>query len=118
MPGLRIRSVLAASDLSRDSDHLILSAGVIALAAGADLHVVHAFQFPRLSRGVTETFQEHVANSDHALLEQLHRAAPLGTRIGSHRVSLLSPFRAILQRAEEVAADLIVLGPHGEHTTE
>ena len=43
-----IRSILVATDLTPASDEVVRAAAGIAAARGADLHLLHAFDFPSL----------------------------------------------------------------------
>lgn len=113
---LTIRSILVATDLSEESDYLLRAAAAVTSAVGAGLHVVHAFDFQPLPYREAEpagsTFPERVAAAERALDEQIRRAIPSGVAVASCRVVIYVAHKAILDRAEQVAADLIVLGPH------
>lgn len=118
MPRRGIQSVLVASDLSHASDEVVRSAAGFAERSGAALHVLHAVEhvgrpfshadFPlvRLS-GMMQLARER-------LHEQLRRTLPDGVATRSVRVDSGNAVATILQRAAEVEADLVVVGPHRE----
>lgn len=116
------RSILAATDLSEASDAVLRAAGCLAAASGATLHVVHAFDLPATpyvdattGLGTTtglETFPERVRDARVALQAQCIRALPDGVEPATREVVIYVAHRAIVERAQAVEADLIVLGPH------
>jgi nucleotide-binding universal stress UspA family protein len=115
MPSMDIHAVLAATDLTEGSDEVLRAAAALADAAGASLHVVHAFDldltaYPELDG--TPTFQGRIARAEEALAAQLARTVPDGAGAASRQVVVYVAHRAILDRAAEVRADVIVLGPH------
>ena len=116
MCSLTLRSILAAADLSAASYEVLESAGALAALTGADLHVVHAFGFDRtpfeLAATNPVTFPRMMHNVERTLEEQIQSVVPPEVRIASRRVIQNAPARAILQRASEIGADLVVLGPH------
>lgn len=105
----RIEVVLVADDLSEDAATVVRSAGALADLAEAELHVVHAIDPPEHGAGpgpaelqhVRETVESHLADTlpDDAEVRTSHVAAG-----PAHEV--------ILKRAQELGADLIVIGPH------
>ncbi|HEU4455704.1 MAG TPA: universal stress protein [Longimicrobium sp.] len=111
----QIRSVLAATDLTRASDDVLRAAAGLASAAGAKLHVVHAFDldltpYPELEG--PPSFHGRFTQAEDALAAQLARTLPPGVEVASREVVIYLAHRAILDRAAEVAADVVVLGPH------
>jgi nucleotide-binding universal stress UspA family protein len=112
MVASKIRSVLVASDLKEGSDTVMESASVIATVTGADLHAVHAIELPPLEYSSGRSLQNDILSAEGALAEQAVRCAPRGDGLRSRSATILAPHRAIIERAIEVSADLIVLGPH------
>jgi nucleotide-binding universal stress UspA family protein len=115
MDPLEIRSILVATDLSEASNEVLHAASAVARRTGAALHALHVYDFPPnpyidLPRGAA-TFQDRIHASEMALDQQL---AAAGVSAESRQVVIDVPHRAILARALGVAADLIVLGPHGK----
>lgn len=106
------RSVLVATDLSDDSDMLVEAAVEIASRSGAALHVVHSADvLSAEASGAHGTFEERVARGAAAMEQQISRVVPPTLAAGRH-VGASAPHITILEQAEKVSADLIVLGPH------
>jgi nucleotide-binding universal stress UspA family protein len=114
----KIRSILVATDLTEASDEVVRAAAPLAAARHADQHVLHAFDFPSVSitgRDVpAASFQGRVEAAERKLDEQLGRTLPEGAKAASRRVEIYVAHRAIVDVAEGVGADLIVLGPHSK----
>lgn len=118
-----IRTVLAATDLSDSSDGVLRSAARLARATGASLHVVHAFELPPpaplgdVPAALPDIgfWEGRMRDAEHSLDAQLARALEPGTDAESRRLEVYAAHRAIAERAEQVGADLVVLGPHRRH---
>lgn len=114
-PRRTILSILAASDLGPASDKVVRSAAALAGRLGAELHLLHALDLEKLpppaGAGGDTSFPERTRQAERALTEQAERAAS-PVRPASLRVVNYVPDRAIRDRAAEVSADLIVVGPH------
>lgn len=96
---LRLRSVLVATALDPTSRPALLAGARLAPLAGAELHLLHA----------TDTA---IANGAGRLKEELRLASAEAPEASSVCVSSGDPATAILERADRVAADVIVVGPH------
>lgn len=110
-----IRSVLAATALAEAGDEALHVAGTLAAAAQAELHVIHALDldlgaYPEL--GDSPDFPGRIAQVEEALARQLRRTLPPGVEAATREVVIYLAHRAILDRATDVRADVIVLGPH------
>ncbi|MEX2571088.1 MAG: universal stress protein [Gemmatimonadota bacterium] len=115
IPATQIRSVLVASDLLEGSDDLLRSASELALATEAELHVVHAYGEPSvLSREPRELLdvQRQVHERRARLHDQVARSVRPGIRTGIIRVSTGTPSASILEAADDIRADVILLGAH------
>jgi len=116
MPHRIVGSILAATDLTEGSDVVLRAAGWLARALCAELHVVHALEFPFADfpglRGTTASFRDRAGEAVEFLDEQIARTLPPGTVAASRQVLIRRAPRAIFDRAREVEADLVVLGPH------
>ena len=113
----KIRSILVATDLTPLSDEVVRAAGGIAAAKGAELHVLHAFDFPDDTDGRTEgarpaSFQDRIGAAEKALEEQVARAVPAGVTVASRRVEIFVAHRAIIDAAQAAGAELVVMGAH------
>lgn len=115
----RIRSILVATDLSQAADSVVRAAGALAELTGAQLHVVHAFDM-ELAPYTTHDpnlpgLNDWVRSTEGRLDEQITRALPANAApVTSRTVIVDRAHRAIEQRTEAIAADLIVLGRHRE----
>lgn len=111
-----LRSVLAATDLGPSGAAVLRAAAQLAAAAGAELHVVHAFDLDLAAYPEAHpdrpTFQGRIAGAQAQLAAQLREALPGGAEAASREVVIFTAHRAILDRAGQVRADVIVLGPH------
>jgi nucleotide-binding universal stress UspA family protein len=111
-----IRSILAASDLTEASDEVLRAAASLAAQAGAELHVLHSFDFQPLpyTNGTPtgDGFPERIRAAEQALDDQIHRSVRPELNIASRQVVIYVAYKAILERATQVSADLVVLGPH------
>jgi universal stress protein E len=122
------RAVLAASDLTPASDAVARAAARIAAAAGAELHLLHAYEavFPSFPSSPDRAFapeeeppapvpfRARLAEAEAALWTQLRRAMPDAPAPDGSAVEVDAPYRAILRRARQLDAGLVVLGPHRE----
>ncbi len=113
-----LRVILAATDLTERSDAVLRGAAALAALARAQLHVLHAVEFQALPytdlQSSTPLVQEWVGSAQRSLQEQIRRAIPTGAARVSWEVVIHAPHLAILERADMLGADLIVLGPHRE----
>lgn len=115
---LPIRTILVATDLSDASDEVLRSAARIAAVAGAELHLIHAKEPTSDLPGMRETaleMQSRMHDSRDRINEQLERTST-ADRIATARLLFDSPHRAIQERARQVGADLIVIGPNRDRS--
>lgn len=96
---LRLTSVLVATDLGPASRPALRTGARLAALAGARLHLLHA----------TDTA---IADGAGRLKEQLRLASADAPEPASVLVASGRPAAAVLERAERVAADAIIVGPH------
>jgi nucleotide-binding universal stress UspA family protein len=121
-----IRSVVAATDLSPAADRTIEVTAQIARRLGARLHVVHAVgptpasSLRMLDAGTGSTGSSRSAGAGTPALEleaQLARTLREGDPFVPALVPGHSPAHAISAHANEMEADLIVIGTPGEGKT-
>ena len=115
---LPIRTILIATDLSDASDEVLRSAARIAAVAGAELHLVHAKEQASDLPGMRETaveMQARMHGSRDRISEQLARTSTTDS-IATARLHFDLPHRAIQERARQVGADLIVIGPNRDRS--
>ncbi|HEV2736789.1 MAG TPA: universal stress protein [Longimicrobiaceae bacterium] len=109
------RSILAASDLTPASDGAVRTAAAIAERTGAALHLLHACDFAvvhDLGGGAAPSFEGHLRAAAEALEAQAARAVPAGVEVASREVTVYAKHHAILEQADALGAELVVLGPH------
>ncbi len=115
-----IRTILVAVDFSEHSDAAADAAATLAKQLGAEVHVVHAFdlRIPMLTPYEVAIPEPYIEESREAAVAKLSAVAKKiqdeGIRVESHMAEA-PPARAIANAAEQVGADLIVIGTRG-HT--
>lgn len=112
--------ILVGTDFSDFSKEALDYAILLAKHFGADLYLVHAFEEPVYIPGVTSLAGPGTVEWVHAFREaerkRLETLAAEARRQGIEVRPILkegAPFREIPKAAEELKADLIVLGTHG-----
>lgn len=111
---IRLRRLVAASDLSEESDSGLQAAAELARAAAADLTLFHCVTQPVFPFWTGVVGEETITNwtrSAHTDLEWQARRV-LGEHAATLEVTVGEPAREIADYAERIAADLLVLGPH------
>lgn len=117
-----MKTIVAAVDFSNATPGVLATAGKLAKAFGAQLHLIHVIepQVPYTAYGFTpEEFStvpyydtEMRTRADQKLLEL---KAQFGTEIPPVITQLVDggPLHATVEYVEKVGADLVVLGSHG-----
>lgn len=100
---LTLKSVLVASDLDASSASALRTAARLATLAEARLHLVHVADQP-------------VSSGEARLRELFRETAPDGPGLESAQVVRGTPAEAIVDRAAQVDADVVILGPHRRGT--
>jgi len=114
-----IRTILFATDFSESSDFSIQHAILFATKFKAQLHILHVvnepvdlsgFYVPHIS---FEKLEEEIAEGARKMMENFCRSH-LGD-FEHFETSVISgvPFNVILDKAEELKADMIIMGTHG-----
>ena len=111
------KNIVAALDGSTRSPAVLARAVEVARASGGKLHLVRAMSVPLDLPALTWTLRGEDLGSflvDHGLQELRLAAqhAPEGVVVDVHS-RLGKPWQVICEVAEELGADLIVLGSHG-----
>jgi nucleotide-binding universal stress UspA family protein len=107
------RKILLATDGSEDAELAGLAAASLAVEAGAELHVVHAWESVPHPVVDAESYEEEAAR---VLKVQAGRVADAGAAVGETHLVMGPPVDAILDLGEEMGADLLVLGSRGRGT--
>ena len=110
--------ILVAIDLSEDSSRIVLRARAVASGAGAQLHIIHVIEplsfayggdIPMDFSGIQDEIYQQAS-------QQLQRFAEGNAIDEAHRHIVMGrPEVEIHGKAEELEADLIVVGSHGRH---
>lgn len=125
----RLKTVLIGTSLGEESDQVVRAGVAVARAAGAQVHLVHAAQLEPLMVGIgagagvgagvgvgTGTGSgaalelEQMNVSEEELRRQIARIGIGEAELAGFRVRAGSPYRILADAAQEVAADLIVVG--------
>jgi nucleotide-binding universal stress UspA family protein len=111
----KIRTILVGTDMDRESESLVGIAVNLARAAGARVHVVYAFNPPigflsELGAGFDPAvLAAEEQRCREALAEQVRRVG-IGGEVQGQTVRTGAPHRVIPELAEEIGADLVVVG--------
>ncbi|MEN8182232.1 MAG: universal stress protein [Myxococcota bacterium] len=115
-----IRSILAATDFSENAEHALTVAIELAGQVGAELHVVHCIDLPvpifnPYALSIPDSILTQARDESIRLLQKaVKRAEDAGVGAQSH-LGDAPAAAAISQLAEELGADLVVMGTRG-HT--
>jgi nucleotide-binding universal stress UspA family protein len=119
---MKVERIVAATDFSRSAESATRRAALLAKADGAALEMVHAMHLPPLAETWRKLVEGEGITEDKLRASAVERlaaqAADLARRTGvmpECRVLDGKPAPALAQWAQERAADLIVVGAHGEH---
>ena len=110
--------ILVAVDLSEDSGNIVQRARAVASSAAAQLHIIHVIEplsfayggdIPMDFSGIQDEIYQQAS-------QQLQRFAENSSIDEAHRHIVMGrPEVEIHAQAEELEADLIVVGSHGRH---
>jgi nucleotide-binding universal stress UspA family protein len=111
-----LRTVVAATDFSETAGAALDWAAEVARAHGARIELVHALTLPAPPSDLVTPATDFQEEVERGARERLERAAQElragGVEVGSHLATGL-PSQVILAHAEQLAADLLVLGTRG-----
>ena len=109
-----------ATDFSEHSERALNQAAYLAKRVGAELYLVHVFKRPVYIPGVSSRAGPKILEWIHGFKERVRKMlVALGKEIGRKGVKVHpilkegAPLREILKTADEISADLIVLGAPG-----
>ncbi|HEX5718016.1 MAG TPA: universal stress protein [Thermoanaerobaculia bacterium] len=114
----RIDMVLIGTSLGEESDQVVRSGLAVARAAGARVFLVHAAQpEPPLvgyEVGAGPLLDlEQIAQGEEELRRQIERLGAGRSDLAGSKVQVGAPHRILIETAEEIGADLIVVGATG-----
>jgi len=115
----KLETILVAIDHSAPSRRALEEAVALARRDGAELHIAHAIELPAVATAyafeVPATYMSSSREDGQRMLDEaVEHAAEHGVRAKSHLSCAPAPV-AIDTLAEEVGADLLIVGTHG-HT--
>ena len=113
-----LKTVLIGTSLTRMSDPVVRAGLGVARASGARVFLVHAFQpqwayagGPYLSEAfIQETLETERTLAEKHLLEQIGRLGIRPEELAGKAVAYGPPHRVLIDAADEVEADLVVVG--------
>ncbi|TCJ16422.1 universal stress protein [Rubrobacter taiwanensis] len=115
----RIEKILVATDGSRDSELAARKATALAQELGAELHVVHVvpvappYYLPGYDSGSPGFYEEDFRKARDLLEEQVHKLREAGVEPAGSHLRTGEPDSEVVELAEEIGADLIVVGSRG-----
>jgi glycine betaine transporter len=110
------KTILVATDFSEPSEAAVAYAVALAEKLGAGLHLVNsiavpAYGIPELGVAMTASMIDTLVSQNQAALDELAKRYP------NAKMHVLlktgDPRDQVVQAAEEVGADLIIMGTHG-----
>jgi nucleotide-binding universal stress UspA family protein len=117
-----LRNILLATDGSTTAHVALVAAADLARRSGASLHLVTAYEFAPSNVlayapyiGPESAWDSMEADARKLLDEERTRVVALGATVGSLHVARDPAFQAVMNVAEVVEADLVVIGSISEH---
>lgn len=112
------KRILVGLDLSEESSQVLQKAAEIGRASSADLSLVHVIEPLTFAYGgdIPMDLSEVQEQLQNQAREQLRKAAgPLNVPTERQHVILGQPATEVHRLADELEADLIIIGSHGRH---
>jgi len=111
-----LRTVLIGTSLGEESDQIVRAGLAVALAAGARIHLVHALE-PLLAGfevgAGPDLEREQIARREQELRRQVRRLGVGELELAGTQVRAGAPHQVITRAAQQIGADLIVVGATG-----
>ena len=102
--------ILLATDGSEDAKLAARAAADLCTKTGAELHIIHAWQYVPHPALDPEHYEEEARR---LLQEQTGLVASAGATVTEAHLAMAPPVDAILDLGEEIGADLVVVGSKG-----
>lgn len=107
-------TILAPTDLSKPSKCAVKTAVALAQKCGAKLILFHVVQCPNCSSFDSPPDAEKMMEEARQTLDDIARTIPTGVTVEKHvRFGTREPVNEIVEEANNVSADLIVIATHG-----
>jgi nucleotide-binding universal stress UspA family protein len=112
------KKILCPVDFSKGSERALAKAEELAKALGAEVELLHAYQIPVLAMpdapvSVSPAFVADLTDHAQRELDSLEQGMKARGLVVTSKLTQGSPADVIVERAEELKAELIVLGTHG-----
>ncbi len=114
-----LHRILVPTDFSRPADQALARAVQVAKLTQAEIHLVHAYEFPTtigaldVSLAIPQEFYDEIRDASMKQLDQrVKEAAATGLQAEGH-LTVGPPARGILDAAARIGANLIVMGTRG-----
>jgi len=107
--------ILVPTDFSANAEHALDYACALAQKLGSAVHLVHAIASPptALQVALTEEILENLVKEHREALDKLAEARRGIASFGATTVEVGDPRDTIVEAAQKLGADLIVMGTHG-----
>lgn len=107
--------ILVPIDFSANAEHALDYACALAQKLGSTVHLVHAIASPpsALQVALTEDILENLVKEHREELDKLAQARRGVASFGAATVEVGDPRDTIVEAAQKLGADLIVMGTHG-----
>jgi nucleotide-binding universal stress UspA family protein len=113
-----LKRILVATTLEESSDHVVAAGHALARAAGAQLHLLHAYVMPAIYYGspmgmatvYPYTLEGERERVEHGLAAQLRRAGVAAADVAGQLLEVGTPHRLLAAAARSLSADLILVG--------
>ena len=116
---MQFHKILVPTDFSKSADHALARAIEFAKLAQGEIHLLHAYELPTtigaldVPLALPQDFFDQVRDASQRYLdERAKRASAQGVKVQTH-LTCDAPTRAILDAAEKIGPDLIVMGTRG-----
>ncbi|HET9225647.1 MAG TPA: universal stress protein, partial [Thermoanaerobaculia bacterium] len=112
-----IKNIIIGTSLGEESDQVVRSGLAVARAVGAQVFLVHASPLePQLvgyeAGAATVLRLDQISRSEEELRRQIERLGA-GPELAGTKIEVGAPHRLLVETADEVGADLIVVGATG-----
>ena len=111
------KNILVPVDFSESSGKAAAAACTLGGTAGAKIHLLHAYMIPVAPAGpgqtVSKQYVDQFVADSKARLQELGSKLCDGAALGPFLVESGDPRDVILEQAQKLHADLIVMGTHG-----
>jgi len=107
--------ILLAVDLSDEAEQVTNKAKALAKSNNAELHAIHVVEPATYAYGGDIPIIAMDEIEETARVQMVKYAEPHGIQEANQHVVLGRPVRVIHDMADEMGADLIVVGSHGRH---